>query len=66
MKAQIKVSNMHCEGCKKRIAKRLSNLKDVKNVNIDLDKKIVSLEYNNISLEEIIEYINEIGFEASK
>ncbi|MDR2823579.1 MAG: heavy-metal-associated domain-containing protein [Prevotellaceae bacterium] len=52
--------SMHCEACKSKIEKNISWEKGVKDLNVDLDKKIVTVTYdtgttNKATLQKAIE-----------
>ena len=39
----LTVNGMHCENCKKKVINILKSLEEVKNVKVDLDKKLVTI-----------------------
>ena len=61
----IKVEGMHCEHCAKRIKNALDNL-GVENVNVDLKNGIVSYDKANCDLAQLIEAIEDLGFDVVK
>lgn len=63
-KITLKIDGMHCEGCKKRIENSLNAKENIKSVKVDLENKKATIEYENITKEEIEEYIDDIGFKS--
>lgn len=61
----IKVVGMHCEHCAKRIKDSLVNL-GVENVNIDLKNGIISYDNTTCDLAQIVETIEDLGFDVVK
>ena len=39
----LTVNGMHCENCKKKVINILKSLEEIKNVKVDLDKKLVTI-----------------------
>lgn len=64
MKTIINIEGMHCEGCVNRIEKILNGKEAIKSVKVSLETKTAEVEYENITIEEIIEMIENAGFEA--
>lgn len=66
MEKTISVSGMSCNHCKSAIEQALQNLDSVSNIYVDINKQIVNLTYdeNNINLIEIINTIEELGYEV--
>ena len=52
---------MSCQHCKMRIEKSLSNLKNIQNLKVDLERKSVEIE-GNISVEEVKNAIVASGY----
>ena len=61
MKMILKVPDMSCQHCKMRIEKSLSNLKNIQNLKVDLERKSVEIE-GNISVEEVKNAIVASGY----
>lgn len=65
MKKIITIVGMQCNHCKISVEEALLQLEGVIKVEVDLDKKIATIEINQeVSNEKIIEAIEEIGFEV--
>lgn len=64
MKTIINIEGLHCEGCVNRIEKILKAKEAIKSVKVSLETKTAEVEYENITIEEIIEMIENAGFEA--
>jgi len=64
MKTIFNIEGMHCEGCVNRIEKILNAKESIKSVKISLEEKTAEVEYENITIETIIEMIENAGFEA--
>lgn len=62
---KIKTSAI-CEMCKERIEKRLAFTKGVKDVNLNLDDKVVSVTFNpkKTNVEALKKVITETGYDA--
>jgi len=45
MKTEIFVQNLKCGGCAHTISNRLSEIKTISNLNIDIDESKISFEY---------------------
>ena len=61
----IKISGMHCQHCSTSVAKALSEINGVTDINVDLEKKEASYtEISPVPIEIIIEAITKIGFEV--
>lgn len=65
MKYTFKVPDMSCNHCKMRIEKIMADSGKVKNLEIDLESKKVSLE-SDLSQEDLIELFDEAGYDAEK
>lgn len=57
-----------CSGCEYRLAKSIAYEKGVKDVNIDLDKKVILITYHpqKTSPEVLKRYIISIGYDADE
>ncbi|HEU4716876.1 MAG TPA: heavy metal-associated domain-containing protein [Bacteroidia bacterium] len=62
---KIKTS-AECDMCKKRIEQEVSKMKGVKKATLDLDTKILTVEYNpkKTSPDKIRKAISDIGYDA--
>ena len=65
MTAELKVSGMHCNHCVDKIMRFVSEVSGVSEVRVDLEGKIVRVDYESpASLEAIKEAILDSGFEV--
>ena len=63
----LKVNGMMCEGCENRVKNSLKNIEGVKEVTADHNTGNVTVNANNeVSMELIIETIEDIGYEVAK
>jgi len=44
---QLLIEGMHCGGCAGRVKKALTEVNGVSNISVDLEKKVVSMDYNS-------------------
>jgi len=65
MKHTFKVPEMSCNHCKMRIEKAMSDSGRVKNLEIDLESKKVSME-SDLSAEALIDLFDDAGYDAEK
>ncbi|HXH29258.1 MAG TPA: heavy metal-associated domain-containing protein [Bacteriovoracaceae bacterium] len=64
----VKVSGMVCSMCAQGIKKKFSQIKEVKEINVNLDTKIVSIKTNedqDLKDEKIKEIITEAGYNVA-
>lgn len=66
MEVQFKVDGMSCAHCEKRVKNALLQLSGVNNVEVDLEDKIVHVNYNQsiIKVKEISREIEEQGYDV--
>lgn len=65
MIAEIKVSGMHCNHCVDKITRFVSEIEGVSEVIVDLEARIVRVDYESpATLEAIKEAILDSGFEV--
>lgn len=65
MIAEIKVSGMHCNHCVDKITRFVSEVEGVSEVIVDLEARIVRVDYESpATLEAIKEAILDSGFEV--
>jgi copper ion binding protein len=59
------VRGMHCEKCAESVERALASLAGVMGVNVELDKKSVSVEYDAsaVTLEMLQDAVAQVGFE---
>jgi len=65
MKYKFSVPDMSCNHCKMRIEKVMNESGKVKDLSIDLNSKIVSMD-STLSEEEIINLFDKAGYDATK
>ena len=65
MKYTFNVPEMSCNHCKMRIEKTMTDSGKVKNLEIDLESKKVSLE-SDLSEAALIDLFDEAGYDAEK
>lgn len=53
MKTSIIVQNLRCGGCAKTITNKLSDIQNIENVEVDIDKAIIS--FNALQSEDALE-----------
>ena len=61
---KIKLANIMCSGCANTIKNELLKLTGVKNVQVDLENKIVILSYENLERNLILSLLSNIGYPA--
>ncbi len=65
MKEELRVKGMSCNHCVQSITEALKKLKNIKKVNVDLEKEIVEIEYRkSINLDKVKEIIEDLGFDV--
>ena len=62
MKAEIHIENLKCGGCAATIKKGILGLKGINEVNVDVDKSIVSIASEKENLEEIKIKLSKLGY----
>ena len=66
-KKTIYIDGMHCENCKMRVEKKLSNIEGVNKVDVRLNEKKAVIEAEKPIENTIIEEaIDELGFEVKE
>ena len=63
-KVVLNVNGMSCGHCESSVKKGLSELNGVKEVLVDLAGKTVSVEFENISIDEIKNTIEDLGYDV--
>ena len=63
---KIKVDGMHCQNCVKAVTEAVSALPGAKGVEVSLEKGEVTWETMAVSIDKIIEAIEDIGFDAQE
>lgn len=63
MKTSIKIQNLKCGGCANTITSTLSKLSNISNVNVNVEKAEVELDFlNDLDLEKVKEALKSIGY----
>ena len=64
----LKIKGMTCTGCSQRVEKALKNTDGIENAKVDLDSREANIDFNKemITVEEICETIEDVGFEVEK
>ncbi|WP_298345056.1 heavy-metal-associated domain-containing protein [uncultured Algibacter sp.] len=63
MQTSLKIQNLKCGGCSNTIMKKLSDIKDLNELEVSLDNDTVSFYYENEkTLAEVKELLNSIGY----
>ena len=66
MEKIVCIDGMKCGGCANRVKNALSNIKGIKNVEVNLEEKKATFKLKkDISNEEIENTINELGFKVT-
>ncbi len=63
---KIKCTEMSCVGCKKKITQSINNLEGIKNINVDLETKIITVTFDELktNADKILGAIAEAGYES--
>ncbi|TVZ26899.1 copper ion binding protein [Gillisia sp. Hel_I_86] len=63
---EVSIEGMSCMACVAKVKKTLSDLNGITEVNVSLENKSATVQYNpeNISLNKIMQSIDEIGYKA--
>lgn len=64
----LKINGMKCTGCSQRVEKALKNTDGIENAKVNLDSKEANIEFNKeiITVKEIYDVIEDVGFEVEK
>ncbi|WP_439132727.1 heavy-metal-associated domain-containing protein [Polaribacter sp.] len=62
MKTEIQIENLKCGGCAATIKKGILGIEGVNEIEIDIDKSIVSIVSENENLEEIKLKLSKLGY----
>lgn len=63
---KLKVDGMHCQNCVKAVTEAVSALPSAKGVEVSLEKGEVTWEAMAVSIDKVIEAIEDIGFDAQE
>lgn len=64
IKKEISIKSMSCNHCVMAVKNALSELQGVNTVDVDLEKSIASVDVEDATDEQIIETIEEAGYEV--
>jgi copper chaperone len=59
---KIYIANLKCGGCATTITNELSKLEGVQNVSVDKETDSVSINYENVNREIIINKLHDLGY----
>jgi copper chaperone len=62
MKAEIQIENLKCGGCASTIKKAILAIEGVSEIEIDMEKSMVSVRLENDNLEEIKIKLSKLGY----
>ena len=64
----LKINGMKCTGCSQRVEKALKNTEGIENAKVDLDSREANIDFNKeiITVKEICDTIEDVGFEVEK
>lgn len=64
----LKINGMKCTGCSQRVEKALKNTDGIEKAKVNLDSKEANIEFNKgiITVKEIYDVIEDVGFEVEK
>lgn len=62
MKQQINIENLKCGGCAATIVKGLTAINGVEEVNVDVEKSIVSFSADTEKLPKVKEKLSKLGY----
>ena len=62
------VTNMHCENCVKKITENLSFMRGVKDLDVSLDSKEVTVKYDSLKTSEaaFVKELGRLGYKAER
>lgn len=60
----LKIDGMHCNGCAERLEKVLNKKDSIKKASVNFDNKEAIIEYDDISIKDIEEFIEDAGFKS--
>lgn len=64
MEKEILIEGMHCEHCVDAVKSALEKVEGVRNVNVDLNKKIAVVDVENVKDEILADAVDGVGFEV--
>lgn len=62
MKAEVQIENLKCGGCASTIKKGILAIEGVSEIDIDIEKSIVSVTLENDNVEEIKLKLSKLGY----
>ncbi|MDL2310591.1 cation transporter [Peptostreptococcaceae bacterium OttesenSCG-928-C18] len=66
MVKELEVKGMTCSHCEMSVKNALKELENVKNVDVDLNSKMVTVEGDNLEDKALVDAVEGIGFDVSK
>lgn len=60
----LKIEGMSCSACSNSLEKYLNKQENIKNAKVNLVLALACIEYQNLSIEEINQYVKEAGFKS--
>lgn len=63
-KITLKIEGMHCDACASRLEKALVKKENIQSAKVSFKEKTAEIVYDKISIKEIEEYIEDIGFKS--
>ena len=64
MEKEILIEGMHCSNCSNAVKSALEKVNGVKEVKVDLKKKIAVVDVDNVDDDILADAVNGVGFEA--
>ena len=62
MQEEINVANIKCNGCATTIKNELLKIEGIKNVEVNIEKDSINLEYDSVGRELIIDRLHSLGY----
>jgi len=62
MKQEIYIENLKCGGCANTIINELKSVNEISEVNVDVEKSLVTLITNETTLEIVREKLSKLGY----
>ncbi|MBP5678248.1 MAG: heavy-metal-associated domain-containing protein [Bacilli bacterium] len=60
----LNIDGMHCDKCAERLENALKKKENIKSAKVSFETRKAVIEYENITKEQIEEYIEDIGFQS--
>jgi copper chaperone len=59
---EIKVANIECNACARTIKNSLLKIKGIESVEVNVENKLVKVQYDNLDRELIVDELDSIGY----